>query len=83
MLSSHTAAQAIYDLASAHHLQSSADIHDVSALCLLYHLTGKTEEALQTVSKTLNQTSEVLKQTLRSLFNIKDLEVGFAYFDEV
>ena len=69
------AASAILELASQQGITTSVEIEDIGATCLLYHLTGRTEEALQTINQTLTRSSDQLKQHLRSLFNIKDLEV--------
>lgn len=69
------AASAILELASQKGITTSVEIEDIGATCLLYHLTGRTEEALQTINQTLTRSSDQLKQHLRSLFNIKDLEV--------
>lgn len=71
------AASVILELASQQGITTSMEIEDIGATCLLYHLTGRTEEALQTINQTLTRSSEQLKQHLRSLFNIKDLEVLF------
>ena len=60
-------------------LLESQEVEDIGVVSLLYHLTGQSEEALQTITNTFKSCNEQLKQNLRSLFNIKDLEVFLHY----
>ena len=58
-------------------IENENDITNELCHALLRHLSGNSKEAILEVSRSFISVTERLEQELKSIFNVKDLEVRF------